>query len=331
MKLKFYLFIFIVFNLRSNAGVCTAIASTNFTLASTWSCGHVPNGFDQIIIPSGYTVTITSTIDLTLGGPPAPTNTSLSISGNLFFSGNASRLQMVASAVINIAPGGKITTDQNNNSQKINIGSGQSQWSSNDGNLSGPVIITSVGLPIELLGFSGICVNNGVQLNWSTATEVDNEYFLIEKSANGAEWQFVTKIPGNGTTGTTHHYSHTDYEMNSNELTYYRLSQIDKDQTKTVFKAIDINCGENLPEKMVLLSNPASTELNILFSVNNNTTNNTIKVMNNVGQIVMETKINLNKGLNTIHFPIDFNSGTYHILFSSDKMVLPSQKLMIVK
>lgn len=331
MKLKFYLFIFILFNLRSNAGVCTAIASTNFTLASTWSCGHVPNGFDQIIIPSGYTVTINTVIDLTIGGPPAPTNTSLSISGNLFFSGNASRLDMVATAAIIIAPGGIITTDQNNNSQKINIGTGPSEWTSNDGNLSGPLIITNGNLPIELLDFSGNCVNGGVQLNWSTATELNNESFLIEKSANGAEWQFVTKIPGNGTTGSVHHYVHTDYDVNSNELTYYKLSQIDQDQTKTVFKAIDVNCGNNVRDEMVLFSNPASTELSLLLSVKDISTNNTLKIMNNVGQIVMETKINLNKGLNTFLFPIDLTSGTYHILFSSDIVVLPSQKLLIVK
>src|SRR4051812_7856728 len=100
MKLKFYLFIFILFNLKSNASICTAAASSNFTNAATWSCGHVPTGYDQIIIPFGYTVTISTAIDLTTGGPPSPSGTLLTISGNLFFSGNASRLDLVDDAGI---------------------------------------------------------------------------------------------------------------------------------------------------------------------------------------------------------------------------------------
>lgn len=328
MKTKFYLFIFILLNIKSNAGTCTAVASSNFTLASTWSCGRVPTGFDQITIPSGFTVTINTAIDLTIGNP---SNTTLTINGVLFFSGNASRLAMVESAAIIINTGGKITTDQNNNSQKITIGSGPAEWSSSDGPLTGPLLITNGNLPIELLDFSGNCVFNGVQLNWSTATEVDNEYFLIEKSSNGTEWQYVAKLPGNGTTGTVHYYTHTDYEVNSNELSYYRLLQVDKDQTTTIFKAIDIHCGNTISDQMVLSSNPASTQLNLMVSVKDLSVNSSIKVMDNFGQIVMETKINVIKGLNTFAFPMDVAPGTYHVFFSSDNVVLPSQKLLIIK
>ncbi|MES2567929.1 MAG: hypothetical protein V4565_13735 [Bacteroidota bacterium] len=331
MRYKLYLLILAVCGLKSFAGTCTAIASTNFTLASTWSCGRVPTGYDQIIIPTGYTVTINTAIDLTTGGPPAPTNTMLSISGALFFSGNASRLEMVSSAAIVIAPGGNVTTDQNNSSQKIDLGGGQSEWNSGQGNLTGPLIITNAGLPIELTEFYGTCVTNGIELNWSTATEKNNDYFLIEKSINGMEWQPVGKIPGNGTTGVTHHYNHTEYNINSSDLFYYQLSQIDEDQTKTVFRAIDVNCSNNVPDKMILISNPASTELSILLSVKDISANNTIRIMNNMGEIVMETNINLNKGSNTFIFPLELSTGIYHILFSSDKTFLPSQKLLIIK
>ncbi|MBC7693946.1 MAG: hypothetical protein H7141_00720 [Burkholderiales bacterium] len=331
MGFKFYLFVFIVLNLNTNAGTCTAIASTNFTLASTWSCGYVPTGYDYIVIPSGFTVTINSAVNLTSGGPPSPTNTILNISGVLFFSGNASKLDLVASAAIIINTGGKITTDQNNSSQKINIGTGPSEWNSSMGNLSGPLLISNDNLPVELIDFSGTCVVNGVQLNWSTATEVDNEYFLVEKSLNGAEWQFVAKVQGNGTTGTVHNYIHTDYGVNANDLTYYRLSQIDYNQTSEVFKTIDVNCDDNIKDQMILFSNPASTELNIFFSVKNTSLNSIIKLINNIGQTVMETKIDLNKGLNSFVFPIDLNSGTYHVMFSSESISLPSQKLLILK
>ncbi|MES2567930.1 MAG: T9SS type A sorting domain-containing protein [Bacteroidota bacterium] len=334
MKTKIYLLLFIVIiNSKLKASVCTACACGNFTNATTWSCGYVPTGFDQIIIPSNFTVTITSTIDLTTGGPPAPANTLFTINGVLFFSGNSSRLNMVASSAIVVNVGGKISTaDSTNNSQKINIGTGGgSEWNSTDGTLFGPVIMTNGSLPIELIEFYGTCVTNGIQLNWSTATEKNNDYFLIEKSINGMEWQFVSKIPGNGTTGVTHHYNHTDDNINSSELLYYQLSQIDEDQTKTVFKAIDVNCSNNAKDKMTVFSNPASTELNIYFTMNDISAGNILKVLNNVGQVVLETKFNLNQGETSLTFPIDLHSGTYHVIFSSDKTILPSQKILVLK
>jgi hypothetical protein len=256
----------------------------------------------------------------------------MNISGVLYFSGNASRLNLVSTGVIVVNAGGKIaTSDSTNNSQKINIGSGQSEWNSTDGTLFGPVILSNAGLPIELLNFSGTCSAGCVQLNWSTATEVNNEYFIIEKSSNAAEWNLVTKIPGNGTTGYVQHYVHNDYEVISTNIIYYRLSQIDKDQTKTVFKAIDLNCYQGATDQMILFSNPAYGELNILLTIQNVSEENRIKVLNNVGQMVMDTKIEVNKGINSCTIPLDLTPGTYHVLFSSENVTLPCQKLMIVE
>lgn len=326
MRIFIFYFIILLLTFNSKAATCTAVASTNFTLASTWSCGHVPNGFDNIVIPSNFTVTITSAIDLTVGNP---SNTSISISGNLFFSGNASRLSLVSSAVVNIASGGKITTDQNNNSNKITIGSGSAEWDSNMGNLTGPLTISNGTLPIELIEFTSTCLSNGVELNWSTASEENNDYFLVEKSSNGTDWELVAKITGSGTSGVVNKYVHIDY-TNNNELTYYRLTQVDKNSAKEVFKAIDVNC-KNVTNQMILYPNPSSTELNILLDVTTSSNNNYIKILNSVGQIVIETKVDVTKGVNTFVLPVDIMPGTYNIMFSSDNIVLPSQKLMIIK
>lgn len=326
MRIFIFYFIILLLTFNSKAATCTAVASTNFTLASTWSCGHVPNGFDNIVIPSNFTVTITSAIDLTVGNP---SNTSISISGNLFFSGNASRLSLVSSAVINIASGGKITTDQNNNSNKITIGSGSAEWDSNMGNLTGPLTISNGTLPIELIEFTSTCLSNGVELNWSTASEENNDYFLVEKSSNGTDWELVAKITGSGTSGVVNKYVHIDY-TNNNELTYYRLTQVDKNSAKEVFKAIDVNC-KNVTNQMILYPNPSSTELNILLDVTTSSNNNYIKILNSVGQIVIETKVDVTKEVNTFVLPVDIMPGTYNIMFSSDNIVLPSQKLMIIK
>lgn len=228
-----FIFLFLICLNKIQAATCSAIASSNWTLASTWSCGRVPNCNDVITIPSGYTVTISSAINLTGGGC---SNTSITVGGILFFSGNASKLDLVASATITINSGAQITTDQpGNNSQKITIGTGTAEWSSNDGNVSGPWVIkngvSTSALPVELTDFSGECISKGVQLNWSTISEENNDFFLLESSKDGLIWAEVAKVKGAGTVGYFKKYVHTDYN-NNNGLRYYRLSQVDFDKTK---------------------------------------------------------------------------------------------------
>ena len=328
MRIKaFILLFFTIICANSKAANCTLSASTNWTVASSWSCGHVPTGADNIIIPNGFTVTITTNVDLTSGSL-----TDLTIAGCLFFSGNTSKLSLPTSAVVNLTSTGLVKTDVSNNSQKFNIGN-NNIWSSNTGNVPGPAVLTftsTTNLPIELIDFTASCSSNHIQLNWSTATEKNNDYFLIESSLNGYDWQPIAKVKGSGTSETTKHYSYFD-KTNNHELTYYRLSQIDYNGKSAVFRAIDINCKINSIDQMVLFPNPATTELNVLLNVSSNSTSNTIRILNNFGQIVMEKNVGLSKGLNTIVLPVDISSGSYSITVSSDILSVNSQKLIIIK
>ncbi len=199
------------------------------------------------------------------------------------------------------------------------------------GTVTGPSVATSTSgaLPVELIEFTATCLTNGVELNWSTATEKDNAYFILEKSENGIDWQLVSKISGNGTSTSVNKYIHFDYGTNG-ELLYYRLSQVDKDDTKEIFKAIDVTC-KNVKDQIVLYPNPSSSEVNILLDVTTSSNNNYIRILNSFGQIVLETKVDVIKGVNTFVLPLDITSGTYNVMFSSDNIVLPSQKLLITK
>ena len=109
------------------------------------------------------------------------------------------------------------------------------------------------------------------------------------------------------------------------------MSQVDLDGKTTVFKMIDVHCNNDVPDKMLLYPNPATTELNIHLEINNPNANGLIRLVNNMGQTVMETKVDLEKGLNSFVFPIEFESGSYTILFTSDNIAVPSQKLVVIK
>jgi hypothetical protein len=81
-------------------------------------------------------------------------------------------------------------------------------------------------LPVELSSFVSSVNGNNVTLNWSTANELNNSGFDIERSSVANEWTKVGSVEGNGTTNETSSYSYTDRAL-ATGLYSYRLKQID--------------------------------------------------------------------------------------------------------
>jgi hypothetical protein len=81
-------------------------------------------------------------------------------------------------------------------------------------------------LPVELLYFIASSRFNSIELRWVTATEIENDYFLIEYSNDGENWEEIGKVGGNGTTTSKNEYSFIDnFPMKG--IQYYRLGQYD--------------------------------------------------------------------------------------------------------
>ena len=94
-------------------------------------------------------------------------------------------------------------------------------------------------LPIELLYFKGEGKDIGNILNWSTASELNNESFHIYNSTNGTIWNLLTSIPGAGTKSTQTDYTYTDTDVNTT-ITYYVLKQTDTDKKTKLFEPISV-------------------------------------------------------------------------------------------
>lgn len=111
------------------------------------------------------------------------------------------------------------------------------------GGFSGPTGFTEEGenttLPVELLSFTAIAVDNSAILYWSTASELNNDFFTLEKSRNGKDFEVMGHVEGNGTSHTRIDYSFTDRQPYLG-LSYYRLNQTDYDGTTEVFPAISL-------------------------------------------------------------------------------------------
>ena len=83
-------------------------------------------------------------------------------------------------------------------------------------------------LPVELVSFSGIKKDNNNILNWTTASEINNAYFTVEKSYNGFDFEWVGTQEGTSPSTQIVNYSLTDYNI-IETLNYYRLKQTDFD------------------------------------------------------------------------------------------------------
>ncbi len=144
-------------------------------------------------------------------------------------------------------------------------------------------------VPVELTSFTASAIGNKVALNWSTATEVNNQGFEIERRTNDCpDWTRVGYKEGIGTTLQPQRYSFIDNiaGINSNTI-YYRLKQIDFDGRFTYYGEIEVE-NTFAPDNFVLLQNypnPFNPSTKISFGIPEKS-NVMLKVFNLIGQEV---------------------------------------------
>ena len=95
-------------------------------------------------------------------------------------------------------------------------------------------------LPVELIRFDGKLVSNNVHLYWSTASEQNSDYFLIEKSFDGIDWNLVGSVKASGNSNQTIDYSFIDNDLKFG-VSYYRLKQFDFDGEFKIYSVIAID------------------------------------------------------------------------------------------
>ena len=121
-------------------------------------------------------------------------------------------------------------------------------------------------LPIELLTFEVNVLENEVHVAWATATEIDNDYFSLERSANGIQFNEIATVNGAGNSSTTLHYNYRD-ENPLKGVSYYRLKQIDYDGKFEYSPTIAVLFAPNESSNVSLYPNPV-TERHFYININ---------------------------------------------------------------
>jgi hypothetical protein len=121
--------------------------------------------------------------------------------------------------------------------------------------------INSVLLPVELLYFSGRNENNLNLLEWSTATEINNDYFEVLKSTDGRFFEKIGEVKGHGNSTDKKTYSFKDYEV-QDKTNYYRLRQVDFDGKSEFSKIVSVS-SKSINSIWTIYPNPAKHILRI--------------------------------------------------------------------
>ncbi len=128
--------------------------------------------------------------------------------------------------------------------------------------VSAPEANTTI-LPIELTQFSAKPIQNKhIQLNWQTATELNNDYIAIQRSTNGQHFREIGRVGGQGTTEQTHDYQFLDRHPLPG-LNYYRLRQVDFNGASTIHRVISVEFNPPNPMDIQIAPNPVEDVLEI--------------------------------------------------------------------
>ena len=114
-------------------------------------------------------------------------------------------------------------------------------------------------LPIDLLNFNAVQNNSSIVLNWTTATEENNDYFTVEKSSNGIDFNVLGNVSGAGNSNDITEYSDIDY-FPLDGINYYRLKQTDFDgkYSYSNIVSVDYNLGNS---SIKIIPNPATDNI----------------------------------------------------------------------
>jgi hypothetical protein len=326
-----------------------ANGSADFFSSSTLGTVVINNG--SMILYTGAVVT-TGNLQVQAGGTLTLDGAQLNSGQTRVFAGgtlnliNAARYRCVTSnfrnnGTINISSDCCIATNgnfQNNAGGVVNgngvIDSGGNlnnsgvwsinvDWCANGAGLGLPnpencgavgIVCGAIVLPVELVNFSAEVVNeNNAVINWETASEHNNDYFLLFKSTDGVNWVEVDKVLGAGNSTEHLYYQSIDYKLKEG-VTYFKLLQFDFDARINESEIISI---DNKNTDITIYPNPVRIGDNITISLGNEVTE--LVILNQNGGMVFSQDIE-NQSTVVIS-TIEMHPGMYFVQSISNEQI----------
>ncbi len=121
-------------------------------------------------------------------------------------------------------------------------------------------------LPVSLLSFAGKKINHAaIELTWRTSSEINNDFFIIERSDDGIHFESIGTVKGAGQSTTVQRYTHID-DSPKEGINYYRLIQVDNDGVKTFHQVISVSFSVDGFQGVDAYPNPAKDKLTVMIN-----------------------------------------------------------------
>ncbi|MEO6870080.1 MAG: hypothetical protein ABI168_10570 [Ginsengibacter sp.] len=190
-------------------------------------------------------------------------------------------------------------------------------------------ILANGSLPVNFIDFSANLQGSDVRLDWATATESNTQFFGIQKSNDGINYNETAKVNAAGNSSIEKHYQYIDANaFGNNPVLYYRISETDRDGKAFYSKIRQVKNNAGLLQKVKLITNPVKADAQIEYVSTSNTTA-VIKIIDQQGRIVLSSSVYIFKGTNKISLSTQaLAGGIYTIILSGNEV---NGKLKMVK
>lgn len=177
-------------------------------------------------------------------------------------------------------------------------------------------------LPIELTSFTAECDGRSSLVVWTTATERNNDHFVLERSDDAINFAEIARVAGAGNSIEPQDYTYTDYDIRNGD-NYYRLCQVDYDGTRTASEIIVATCVDETVDAPDVLAypNPFSGELNVVLE-NFGNSKASIEVYDMLGVVVKAVDIDSSTQTNVILNLSNLPNAAYNIRVRTKDFVI---------
>jgi hypothetical protein len=160
----------------------------------------------------------------------------------------------------------------------------------------------AVPLPVELSSVTADCNGAQVDVHWTTVSQIGNDFFTVERSADGKAFEEIGTVDGAGTSNDVLYYSYTDAQP-LYAAAFYRLKQTDFNGQSKYSNVVASGCNNQL--KVVVYPNPN----NGIFSVRGDVNLSAIEIRNTLGELVYKAE------MDTAEFSVDLSHAAKGIYF----------------
>lgn len=165
-------------------------------------------------------------------------------------------------------------------------------------------------LPVQWISFTGELKNQQAVLNWKTASELNNKYYVVERSVNGNRYDSIGVVKASANGNNSNSYSFTDASVKPG-TNFYRLRQVDVDDAAKFSKVVSVRLSNGADAIKVF---PTVANSNINFNVSNASAGNaTVSVYDAAGKMILSSQKTLSNGANQQSIDVsNLTKGAYY-------------------